>query len=89
MQKLIDFINQRLKWANENREYAQSMFHQAYGALQFYIETSGIDNTEYRTLELLWEHTYLPAFEDIVYAPIEEPSKKDGEWRSKPGNPFI
>lgn len=89
MEKLIDFINQRLIWASQNREYAQIMFHQAYGALQFYIETSGIDDTEYRTLELLWEHTYRPSFEAIIYAPIEEPSKRDNEWRPKPGNPFI
>ena len=88
MEQLINFINNRLQMASKTPQSAYEFHHQAFGALMFFIEVNALDYTEYRTLELLWENTYRPAFEAIIYAPREE-HKTTTEWRSKPGNPFI
>ena len=86
MDKLINYMSARLAVASRHPEYARTNFDQAIGALCYHIELNPSDED---TLVPLWEHTYRPAFEAIVYAPIQEPSKRDSEWRSKPGNPFF
>ena len=89
MEKLINFIEMQLKWAKETPENANSFFHNAFGALQFYIVEHSLNDTDYAELESKWNHKYRPLFEGIIYAPIEQTAKSDNEWRSKPGNPFI
>ena len=86
MDKLINYMSARLAVANRYPEYARTNFDQAFGALCYHIELNPSDEDK---LIPLWEHTYRPSFETIIYAPIKELSKRDDEWRPKPGNPFI
>lgn len=67
MEKLIDFINQQLKWAKDTPQYAEAFFHNAFGALQFYIVANDLRGTEYAELESQWNETYRPQFEALVY----------------------
>lgn len=67
MEKLISFIEMQLKWAKSETETANSNFHNAFGALQFYILEHSLSGDEYAELETLWNETYRPQFEAIVY----------------------
>lgn len=67
MEKLIQFIETQLKWAKLETETANSNFHSAFGALQFYILEHSLSGDEYVELETLWNETYRPQFEAIVY----------------------
>lgn len=67
MEKLIQFIEMQLKWAKLETETANHNFHNAFGALQFYILEHSLSDNEYAELETLWNETYRPQFEAIVY----------------------
>lgn len=67
MEKLINYINQQLNWAKDTPQYAEAFFHNAFGALQFYIVANDLRGTEYAELETLWNETYRPQFEALVY----------------------
>ena len=67
MDKLINYIEMQLKWAKLETETANSNFHNAFGALQFYIFEHSLTGKEYSELETLWNETYRPQFEAIVY----------------------
>ena len=67
MEKLTNHINTLLKWARETPENATVFFHQAFGALQFYIVEHSLDGDAYTELETLWNETYRPAFEFVMY----------------------
>lgn len=66
MEKLISFIEMQLKWAKSETETANSNFHNAFGALQFYILEHSLSNDEYAELETLWNETYRPQFEALI-----------------------
>lgn len=67
MEKLINYINQQLKWAKDTPQYAEAFCHNAFGALQFYIVANDLRGTEYAELESQWNETYRPQFEVLVY----------------------
>lgn len=67
MEKLINFIEMQLRWAKQTPESAKVFFHNAFGALQFYIIEHSLHNEDYAELETLWNETYRPQFEKIVY----------------------
>lgn len=66
MEELLNFIEGRLTWASEHPECAKAFFHQAYGAMQFCIET-GMSKKDYQVMEYKWNTTYRPSFECIIY----------------------
>ena len=66
MEKLIDFINQQLKWAKDTPQYAEAFFRNAFGAVQFYDFEHDLRGTEYAELETLWNETYRPQFEALI-----------------------
>ena len=86
MEKLINYMSARLAVASRHPEYARTNFDQAFGALCYHIE---LDSSDEDKLISLWEHTYRPSFEAIIYAPLYETPKGNNEWAPKPGNPFI
>lgn len=67
MEKLLQYIENHLKWASQTPDYAKTFFNQAFGAVQFYIIEHSLSNDEYIALEAKWSHTYKPAFEAIIY----------------------
>ena len=67
MEKLISYINLQLKWAKDTPQYADSFFHNAFGALQFYIFANDLCGTDYAELKSKWNETYRPQFEALVY----------------------
>lgn len=67
MEKLINFIEMQLKWAKQTPKNADAFFHNAFGALQFYILEHDLHNDDYANLETLWNEKYRPAFEAILY----------------------
>lgn len=67
MNKLINFINQQLTWAIQTPDHANAFFHNAFGALQFYMIEHDLRGNEYAELETLWNETYKPAFEFVMY----------------------
>jgi hypothetical protein len=67
MEKLINYIEMQLKWAKETPQFANNFFHNAFGGLQFYIIEHNLNNADYAELETLWNETYRPQFETLVY----------------------
>ena len=67
MEKLINFINQQLLWAKQTPVNAIVFFHNAFGALQFYMIEHDLRGTQYAELETLWNETYRPQFEALSY----------------------
>ena len=67
MEKLINYIEMQLKWAKLKTETANSNFHNAFGALQFYIFEHHLNGSEYDELETQWNEKYRPQFEAIIY----------------------
>lgn len=67
MEKLINYIENLLKWTKETPEHAKTFFNQAFGALQFYIIEHNLSADEYAELETKWNETYKPAFEAVMY----------------------
>ena len=67
MEKLIDFIEMQLNWAKQTPNTADAFFHNAFGALQFYIIEHNLNNEDYAELEKVWNETYRPQFENLVY----------------------
>ena len=70
MEKLINFIEMQLKWAKQTPESADNFFHNAFGAVQFYIIEHNLYDEEYTALETKWNETYRPQFEEIVYGGV-------------------
>ena len=62
MDKLIDFIKYRYSLACEYPEHAETMRHQAFGALEMY---HNLNPDEYGKCERLWCDEWLPKFIDI------------------------
>ena len=67
MEKLIYFIEMQLNWAKQTPNTANAFFHNAFGGLQFYIIEHNLKNEDYAELEKLWNETYRPQFEELVY----------------------
>lgn len=67
MEKLINFIEMQLNWAKQTPNSANAFFHNAFGALQFYIVEHNLHNEDYAELEKVWNETYRPQFEKLVY----------------------
>ena len=67
MEKLINFIEMQLNWAKQTPNTADAFFHNAFGALQFYIIEHNLSSAEFAELETLWNTTYRPQFEELVY----------------------
>ena len=67
MEKLINFIEMQLNWAKQTPNSADAFFHNAYGALQFYIIEHNLHSEDYAELEKVWNETYRPQFEELVY----------------------
>lgn len=67
MEKLINFIEMQLNWAKQTPNSANAFFHNAFGALQFYIIEHNLNNEDYAELEKVWNETYRPQFEELVY----------------------
>ena len=86
MEKLINYMSARLAVASRYPEYARTNFDQAFGALCYHIELNPSDEDK---LIPLWDKTYRPSFEAIIYAPLYEAPKGRNEWAPKPGNPFV
>ena len=87
MDKLINYMSARLAVASRYPEYARTNFDQAFGALCYHIELNPSDEDN---LVSLWEKTYRPSFEAIIYAPFgDTPKSIEEQWAPKPGNPFI
>lgn len=70
MEKLLQYIENHLKWASQTPDHAKTFFNQAFGALQFYIIEHSLSNDEYIALEAKWNYTYKPAFEAIMYGGV-------------------
>ena len=66
MEKLISYIENLLKWANETPDRARTFYDQAFGGLQFYILEHSLSKDEFAELEDKWYFTYRPAFEAIM-----------------------
>ena len=64
METIVKFIDRHLELANKYTDYASIYFDQAFGALMFYCENNLKDEP---ALQELWETTYRPKFETIVY----------------------
>ena len=71
MEKLINYIENHLKWAKQTPESAKIFFSQAFGAVQFYIIEHNLYDEEFTALETKWNTTYKPAFEAIMYGSAE------------------
>ena len=71
MEKLLQYIETHLKWAAQTPESAKTFFHQAFGAVQFYIIEHNLYDEEFTALETKWNTTYKPAFEAIMYGGAE------------------
>ncbi len=67
MEKLINYIENHLKWARQTPDAAKIFFNQAFGAVQFYIIEHNLYDAEFTALETKWNETYKPAFEAIMY----------------------
>ena len=67
MEKLLQYIENHLKWASQPPDYAKTFFNQAFGALQFYIIEHNLSASKYADLEAKWNTTYKPSFEAIMY----------------------
>ena len=67
MEKLIYFIEMQLNWAKQTPNSANAFFHNAFGGLQFYIIEHSLNNEDYAELEKVWNETYRPQFEELVY----------------------
>ena len=66
MEKLLQYIENHLKWASQTPDQAKTFFNQAFGAVQFYIIEHSLSNSEFSALETKWNTTYKPAFEAIM-----------------------
>ena len=67
MEKLLQYIENHLKWARQTPEYATTFFNQAFGAVQFYMIEHDLRGNQYAELETKWNETYKPAFEAVMY----------------------
>lgn len=67
MEKLINFIENQVKWAKKYPEHAEAYYRNAFGAVQFYDFEHDLRGTESAELETLWNETYKPSFEAIMY----------------------
>ena len=56
---LIDFVNTRAE--------KRSLYDQAFGAVMFYTTTSCAEDSYFADVEVLWEETYKPQFEEKIY----------------------
>ena len=64
MEKLINFINRSLAYAHRYPQSAHTYCTLAFGGLMFYCEEHLEDEA---SLHKLWEETYRPSFEAIMY----------------------
>lgn len=67
MERLIVYIENLLKWSKQTPSSAQNFFHQAFGAVQFYIVEHDISSDEFKELEAKWNDVYRPQFEEVMY----------------------
>ena len=67
MEKLLQYIENHLKWSAQTPEHAKTFFNQAFGAVQFYMIEHSLTGDEFTELETKWNETYKPAFEAIMY----------------------
>jgi hypothetical protein len=71
MEKLISYIEMELKWAKLEPKTAESNFHNAFGAVQFYAIEHTLGGKEYTELETMWNGTYRPQFEALLWGGTE------------------
>jgi hypothetical protein len=66
MEKLIEFIELCLRSVKttSDRTTRLKYYNQAFGAVQYH---DFLHLTEYEELETLWNETYRPQFEELVY----------------------
>ena len=67
METLLQYIGNLLTWARQTPDHAIAFFHQAFGAVQFYMIEHDLRGNQYAELETLWNETYRPQFETLVY----------------------
>ena len=68
-QHLINFIERQLIALDflDSRYEKRSIYDQAFGAVMYYTTTSCAENSYYADVEVLWEETYKPQFEEKIY----------------------
>lgn len=71
MEQLLNYIGNLLAWASQTPNHATAFFHQAFGAVQFYMIEHDLRGNQYTELETRWNTTYKPAFEAIIYGGAE------------------
>jgi hypothetical protein len=67
MEKLLQYIENHLKWASQTPDHAKTFFNQAFGALQFYIIEHNLYDAEFTALETKWNEVHRPQFEEVMY----------------------
>ena len=90
MDKLIEMLNYYVNACANATDYPtrRTFFDQAFGAVQMYCYLNIKDEAK---LLPLWDNTYRPKFEAMVYPAITKVVQKadNSEWRKNPGNAFI
>lgn len=90
MEKLLEMLNYYVNACTNAKDTAtrRTFFDQATGAVQMYCYLNIKD--EHKVLAL-WDNTYRPKFEAIVYPATTEVMQKvnRSEWRKNPGNAFV
>ena len=68
-QHLINFIEHQLIALDflDSRYAKRSIYDQAFGAVMYYTATSCAEDSYYADVEVLWEQTYKPLFEEKIY----------------------
>lgn len=68
-QHLINFIERQLVALDflDTRSAKRSIYDQAFGAVMYYTTTSCAEDSYYADVEVLWEQTYKPLFEEKIY----------------------
>ena len=90
MKKLIELLNYYVNACTNATDTAtrRTFFDQATGAVQMYCYLNIKNESK---VVALWDNTYRPKFEAIVYPATTEVMQKidRSEWRKNPGNAFI
>ena len=68
-QHLINFIERQLIALDflDSHYAKRSIYDQAFGAVMYYTTTSCAEGSYYADVEVLWEQTYKPLFEEKIY----------------------
>lgn len=68
-QHLINFIERQLIALDflDTRNAKRSIYDQSFGAVMYYITIAAAENQYFADVEVLWEQTYKPLFEEKIY----------------------